>query len=145
MVLIFHLFNHLCGSFLNLLQVHHVLQFTLECLIAQSSQLKVFTTWSRAIPFLDALPYLCTQVCLLLKFAAVPWAHNNILHLYKQGSFQRTLTCYFLWSPLQSSELGTTVLLSQMRKLRLEGLRDLPDVTETGHVMAGTESRESGL
>lgn len=55
MVLIFNLFNHLCGCLLNLLQVLHVLYFAVEHLIAQNSKLEIFTAWNIIIPFLDAL------------------------------------------------------------------------------------------
>lgn len=73
--MIFCLFNHLCGSFVNLLQVLCVLQFALEHLTAQSSSLKVVT--AQGLSSLVALLYLYTQASLLSKRAALPWNYIN--------------------------------------------------------------------
>ena len=87
MVLIFCLFNHLCGSFVNLLQVLHVLQFALEHLTAQSSSLRVFT--AQSLPSLGARLYLCTQASLLFNRAALPWNYiNDTLLLNNQVPFK---------------------------------------------------------
>ena len=87
MVLIFCLFNHLCGSFLNLLQVLCVLQFALEHLTAQSSLLKVFT--AQSLSSLGALLYLYTQASLLFKRAAMPWNYINDTLLLNSQSLSK--------------------------------------------------------
>lgn len=141
MVLIFCLFNHLCGSFVNLLQVLCVLQFALEHLTAQSSSLKVFT--AQSLPFLGALLFLGTQASLL--FPNVLLCYGIILMtpcFWTTKSLSKDCPpCNLLWLTLQSSELVVIISLLQTRRLRFRRIQRLAWGHRGSNVMVGTGLR----